>query len=63
MEGIETVDAILSKFYPKADFEKKDNKREERAKIDIKRLKMDRLEKLSVSSAPISLMIDSKKKL
>lgn len=63
MEGIETVDAILSKFYPKADFEKKDNKIEESVKIDIKRLKMDRLEKLLVFSAPISLIIDSKKKL
>ncbi|WP_341899736.1 hypothetical protein [Fluviicola taffensis] len=63
MEGIETVDAILSKVYPKADFEKKDKEREERAKIDIKKLKMDRLEKLLVASAPISLIIDSKKKL
>lgn len=63
MEGIETVDAILSRIYPRIDFEQKDKRKESNAKIDIKKLKMDHLEKLLVPTLPISLMIDHKKKL
>jgi hypothetical protein len=63
MEGIETADAILSKVFPKSDFEKKDREREERVKIDIKKLKMDHLEKLLVPVSPVSLMIDDTRKI
>ncbi|MNU93367.1 hypothetical protein D3C71_833090 [compost metagenome] len=63
MEGIETADAILSQIYPKVDFEKKDREKEERARIDIKKLKMDRLEKVFVPVSPISLMINHTEKL
>lgn len=63
MEGIDTVDAILSKIYLKADFEKKDKEKEERAKIDIRKLKINRLEKLILPTSPISLMIDHTKKI
>nr|WP_294861142.1 hypothetical protein [uncultured Fluviicola sp.] len=63
MEGIETIDAVLSKVYPKKDFEKKDKEKEERTKIDIKKMKMDRLEKLLVPTSPISLMINHSKKI
>lgn len=63
MEGIETVDAILSRNFPRIDFERKDKEKESRAKIDIKKLKIVHLEKLLVPTLPISLMIDHKKKL
>lgn len=63
MEGIETADALLAQVYPKTDFETKDQMREKRANITIKRFRMDRLEKLLVPALPVSLMIDSTKKL
>ncbi len=63
MEGIETVDAILSTLYPGADFEQKMKLREERAKIDIKQLKMDRLESVCEPLTPISLIMDYTQKI
>ncbi|MNJ83698.1 hypothetical protein D3C87_11200 [compost metagenome] len=63
MEGIETADAILSQVYPKAHFEIKDQAKEARARIDIKKLKMDRLEQVFVPASPISLMINHTEKL
>ena len=63
MEGIETADAILSKVYPKSDFEKKDQVKEGQRKLEIRRLRMDRLEELLVPVHPISLMINHAKKL
>jgi hypothetical protein len=62
MEGIGTADALLSQVYPRAAFEKKDREREERARIDIRRLKMDRLEKLMLPATPVSLMLNHAKK-
>lgn len=62
MEGIETVDAILSTVYPGSDFDRKMKQREERAKIDIKQIKMDRLESVFEPLSPVSLMIDFTKK-
>ncbi|MGV3612690.1 MAG: hypothetical protein ACO1N0_17150 [Fluviicola sp.] len=63
MEGIETVDAILSMVYPGSDFDRKMKQREERAKIDIKQIKMDRLESVFVPLFPVSLMIDHSQKI
>lgn len=63
MEGIETVDAILAQVYPKVDFESKDKVREESVRIDIRKLKMDRLEQVFVPVSPISLIINHAEKL
>jgi hypothetical protein len=62
MEGIGTADALLSQVYPKAAFEEKDKEREEFVGTDIQKFKMDRLEKLLVPPAPISLMLNHAKK-
>lgn len=62
MEGIETADAILSQIYPKVHFEKKDRVKEERVCIDIRKLKMDRLEQVFVPVSPISLIINHMEK-
>lgn len=62
MEGIETADAILSQVYPKAHFEKKDQVKEESARIDIRKLKMDRLEQVFVPVSPISLIVNHAEK-
>lgn len=62
-EGIETADAILSQVFPKADFEKKDKAKQDRANVEISRLKMDKMEELFVPCQPISLMIHYAKKL
>lgn len=62
MEGIETVDAILATVYPGSDFDRKMKQREERTKIDIKKLKMDRLESVFEPLSPVSLIIDHAKK-
>lgn len=63
MEGIETADAILSKNFPGVDLDQKRKQREERARITIQKLKMDRLECLYEPTSPISLMIDYSQKL
>jgi hypothetical protein len=63
MEGIETADAILSNVYPKSDFEKKDKIKKGQVKIDIRRLRMDKVEELLIPAHPISLMINYSKKL
>ena len=63
MEGIETVDAILSKVFPGEELEQKFKKMDNQAKINIKRLKMDRLECLHEPLSPISLIIDYSKKI
>ena len=62
MEGIETVDAILAKVYPKTDFEQKDKAREAQANIEIARLKLDRVKELMIPPQPISLMINHAEK-
>lgn len=58
MEGIETVDAILSQIYPKAHFEAKDQAKAGSARMEIQKLKMDRLEQVFVPVSPISLIIN-----
>lgn len=63
MEGIETADAILAKKFPGSDLDKKRMQREERARISVQKLKMDRLECLHEPLLPISLMIDYSQKL
>ncbi len=63
MEGIETVDAILSQVFPKSDFEKKDKAKEQRAKVEIRQLRLDKVEELLVPVQPISLMINYSQKL
>lgn len=62
MEGIETADAILSQIYPKTDFEMKDKAKEECVRIEIRKLKMDRLEQVFVPVSPVSLMINHAEK-
>ncbi|TSJ46719.1 hypothetical protein [Fluviicola chungangensis] len=63
MEGINTADALLSKNFPVADLDQKMKKKEERARIAIQKLKMDRLECLNEPLSPISLIIDYSKKI
>jgi hypothetical protein len=63
MEGIETVDAILSKVFPGSELDQKMKRREKQASITIRKLKMDRLECLHEPMLPLSLMIDYSKKL
>lgn len=63
MEGIETADAILSRVYLKVHFEEKDQAKEKKVCIDIRKLKMDRLEQVFLPVSPVSLIINHEKKL
>ncbi|MNK00442.1 hypothetical protein D3C87_182270 [compost metagenome] len=63
MEGIETVDAILSQEYPKTTFEAKDKVKAERTYIAIRKFKINRLEQVLVPVSPVSLIICPTEKL
>ena len=63
MEGIETADAILAKKFPGSDLDQKRKQREERVRIAIQKLNMDRLDFLYEPMQPVSLMIDYSQKI
>jgi hypothetical protein len=63
MEGIGTADALLAQISPKGDFEKKDSAKEARVKVEIARLKIDRIEELFVPIQPVSLIVNYSEKI
>lgn len=63
MEGIRTADAILSRNYPKTDFEQKDKVKAAQATVEIAQLKMGRVKELVVPFQDISLIINHRAKL